>query len=81
MVTRPLISGLMYQNSPRIHHNPLLRPIRMLGGESGGNFKTALTAAAAKVKACHYPLQMSDVIIQVYPPFQSMQVKVLPIKF
>ena len=44
-------------------------------------FKTALTAAAAKVKACHHPLQVSDVAIQVYPALQLMQVKVLPIKF
>ena len=44
-------------------------------------FRTVSMAAAAKVKACHHPLQVSDVSIQVYSALQSMQAKVLPIKF
>ena len=44
-------------------------------------FKIASTAAAAKVKACHHPLQVSDIAIQVHPALQSMQAKVLPITF
>ena len=44
-------------------------------------FEIASTATAAKVKACHHPLQVSDVAIQVYPALQLMQAQVLPIKF
>ena len=44
-------------------------------------FVTAWTAAAAKVKVCHHPLQVSDVAVQVYTALKSMQAKVLPIKF
>ena len=48
-------------------------------GECGDHFETALTAAAAKVKACHHPFQnlMSDVSIQVHPALQLMEAKVL----
>ena len=55
----------------------------LLGGESQlvAIFKIASSAAADKVKACHHPLQVSDVAIQVYPTLQSMQAKILPIKF
>ena len=28
--------------------------------------KTATTATAAKVKACHHPLQVSDIAVQVH---------------
>ena len=51
-----------------------------LGGESQwwlAIFKTASTAVAAKAKAYHHPLQVSDIAVQVYPALQLMQEKVL----
>ena len=45
------------------------------------SFETALTAAAAKVKAFHHSLHVSDVAIQAYPALLLMQVEVLPKNF
>ena len=87
MVTLPLTSGLMYQNC---HLQNILQSTVgavqnglkvQLGGEPVATFKTASTAAAAKIKACHHPLQVTDVTIQIYPALQLMRAKVLPIKF
>ena len=44
-------------------------------------FETVSMAATAKVKACHHPLQVLDVAVQVYPALQWMQAKVLPKNF
>ena len=84
LAIHPLISGLMYQDCPqKIYHNLLLGPYRMDWKvvSLAGIFKTVSTVAAAKVKACHHLLQVSDSAIQMYPTLQSMQVKVLPIQF
>ena len=36
-------------------------------GESGSHFQGCLDSCSAKVKACHDPLQVSGVAVQVYP--------------
>ena len=55
-MTCPLISGLMYQNCPQNISQSTMGAIQNglksgLGGESGSDFETALTATAAKVEA------------------------------
>ena len=82
--TGPLISGLEYQNYPQNISQSTVGAIQN-GMKSVARwrvwFNYFLSSCSWLGQSMPSYLETSDVAIQVYPALQSMQAKVLPIKF